>query len=568
MDGSLFIGGNILSLIKKKNKDIRIIPLGGVGEIAKNMYIVEVDDEMFMLDAGLMFPEDEMLGVDIVIPDIQYVIENKERLKGIFLTHGHEHAIGAVSYVLEQIDAPVYGSKLTIALVKEAMKARNIKKKVRYYTVNHDSIMRFKNVNVSFFNTTHSIPDSLGVCIHTSYGSIVYTGEFKFDQSLHGHYAPDLKRMAEIGDEGVFALISDSTEAEKSGYNTPENIIEHHMYDAFAKVKGRLIVSCYASNFVRIQQVLNIASQLNRKVSFLGRSLESSFNIARKMGYFDIPKDLLIPINEVENYPKNEVIIIATGMQGEPVEALSQMARKKHKIMNIEEGDSIFLAITASANMEVIIADTLNELVRAGAHIIPSNKKIHASSHGCMEELKMMLNIMKPEYFVPVQGEFKMQIAHAKLAAETGVAPEKIFLVEKGDVISYNGKDMILNEKVQSGNILIDGIGVGDVGNIVLRDRHLLAEDGIFIAVVTLDPKNRRIAAGPEIQSRGFVYVRESEELLKEAEEKVRKIVEEGLQEKRIEWSEIKQNMRDQISKLLFESTKRRPMIIPVISEI
>lgn len=568
MDGSLFIGGNILSLIKKKNKDIRIIPLGGVGEIAKNMYIVEVDDEMFMLDAGLMFPEDEMLGVDIVIPDIQYVIENKERLKGIFLTHGHEHAIGAVSYVLEQIDAPVYGSKLTIALVKEAMKARNIKKKVRYYTVNHDSIMRFKNVNVSFFNTTHSIPDSLGVCIHTSYGSIVYTGEFKFDQSLHGHYAPDLKRMAEIGDEGVFALISDSTEAEKPGYNTPENIIEHHMYDAFAKVKGRLIVSCYASNFVRIQQVLNIASQLNRKVSFLGRSLESSFNIARKMGYFDIPKDLLIPINEVENYPKNEVIIIATGMQGEPVEALSQMARKKHKIMNIEEGDSIFLAITASANMEVIIADTLNELVRAGAYIIPNNKKIHASSHGCMEELKMMLNIMKPEYFVPVQGEFKMQIAHAKLAAETGVAPEKIFLVEKGDVISYNGKDMILNEKVQSGNILIDGIGVGDVGNIVLRDRHLLAEDGIFIAVVTLDPKNRRIAAGPEIQSRGFVYVRESEELLKEAEEKVRKIVEEGLQEKRIEWSEIKQNMRDQISKLLFESTKRRPMIIPVISEI
>ncbi|MEW4384337.1 ribonuclease J [Staphylococcus epidermidis] len=557
-----------MSLIKKKNKDIRIIPLGGVGEIAKNMYIVEVDDEMFMLDAGLMFPEDEMLGVDIVIPDIQYVIENKERLKGIFLTHGHEHAIGAVSYVLEQIDAPVYGSKLIIALVKEAMKARNIKKKVRYYTVNHDSIMRFKNVNVSFFNTTHSIPDSLGVCIHTSYGSIVYTGEFKFDQSLHGHYAPDLKRMAEIGDEGVFALISDSTEAEKPGYNTSENIIEHHMYDAFAKVKGRLIVSCYASNFVRIQQVLNIASQLNRKVSFLGRSLESSFNIARKMGYFDIPKDLLIPINEVENHPKNEVIIIATGMQGEPVEALSQMARKKHKIMNIEEGDSIFLAITASANMEVIIADTLNELVRAGAHIIPNNKKIHASSHGCMEELKMMLNIMKPEYFVPVQGEFKMQIAHAKLAAETGVAPEKIFLVEKGDVISYNGKDMILNEKVQSGNILIDGIGVGDVGNIVLRDRHLLAEDGIFIAVVTLDPKNRRIAAGPEIQSRGFVYVRESEELLKEAEEKVRKIVEEGLQEKRIEWSEIKQNMRDQISKLLFESTKRRPMIIPVISEI
>ncbi len=557
-----------MSLIKKKNKDIRIIPLGGVGEIAKNMYIVEVDDEMFMLDAGLMFPEDEMLGVDIVIPDIQYVIENKEKLKGIFLTHGHEHAMGAVSYILEQVDAPVYGSKLTIALVKESMKSRNINKKVRYYSVNHESVMRFKNVNISFFNTTHSIPDSLGICIHTSYGSIVYTGEFKFDQSLSGQYSPDFKRMAEIGEEGVFALISDSTEAEKPGYNTPENVIEHHMYDAFAKVNGRLIVSCYASNFIRIQQVLNIASQLNRKVSFLGRSLESSFNIARKMGYFDIPKDLLIPISEVENYPKNEVIIIATGMQGEPVEALSQMAQQKHKITNIEKGDSVFLAITASANMEVIIANTLNELVRAGAHIIPNNKKIHASSHGCMEELKMMINIMKPEYFIPVQGEFKMQIAHAKLAAEAGVAPEKIFLVEKGDVINYDGTNMVLNEKVPSGNILIDGIGVGDVGNIVLRDRHLLAEDGIFIAVVTLDPKNRRIAAGPEIQSRGFVYVRESEDLLKEAEEKVREIVEAGLQEKRIEWSDIKQNMRDKISKLLFESTKRRPMIIPVISEI
>lgn len=557
-----------MNLVKKKNKNIRIIPLGGVGEIAKNMYIVEVDDEMFMLDAGLMFPEDEMLGVDIVIPDIQYVLEHKHKIKGIFLTHGHEHAIGAVSYVLEQIDAPVYGSKLTIGLVKESLKARKIDKKIRYYVVNNESVMRFKGVNVTFFNTTHSIPDSLGVCIHTSYGAIVYTGEFKFDQSLHEHYAPDLKKMTEIGEAGVFALLSDSTEAEKPGYNTPENVIESHMFDAFTKVRGRLIVSCYASNFIRIQQVLNIASKLNRKVSFLGRSLESSFNIARKMGYFNIPKDLLIPITEVENYPNNEVIIIATGTQGEPIEALSQMARQKHKIMNIQKGDSVFLAITASANMEVIIGNTLNELVRAGAHILPNNKKIHASSHGCMEELKMMLNIMKPEYFIPVQGEFKMQIAHAKLASESGVAPEKIFLAESGDVINFDGTDMLLNEKVHAGNVLIDGIGVGDVGNIVLRDRHLLAEDGIFIAVVTLDPKNKRIAAGPEIQSRGFVYVRESEALLKEAEEKVREIVEAGLQEKRIEWSEIKQNMRDQISKLLFESTKRRPMIIPVISEI
>ncbi|WP_239700386.1 ribonuclease J [Mammaliicoccus sp. D-M17] len=557
-----------MSLIKKKNDKIRIIPLGGVGEIAKNMYIVEVDEEMFMLDAGLMFPEDEMLGVDVVIPDIQYVFENKEKLKGIFLSHGHEDSIGAVSYILEKLDAPVYGSRLTIALVKDHMKARKINKKVRYYTVNKDSVMRFKNVNVTFFNTTHSIPDSLGVCIHTSYGSIVYTGEFKFDQSLQGAYAPDIAKMTEIGQNGVFALISDSTEAEKPGYNVPENVIESHIVDEFAKANGRIIVSCYASNFIRIQQVLNAASKLNRKVSFLGRSLESSFNVARKLGYFNIPENLLVPIHDISKYPKNEMIIIATGMQGEPIEALGQMAQQRHPIMNILEGDNVYISTTASANMEVIIGQTLNELVKAGAHIMPNNKKTHASSHGCMEELKMMLNLMKPEYFIPVQGEFKMQIAHAKLAAETGVNPEKIFLLEKGDVVNFDGEKMLANEKVTAGNVLIDGIGVGDVGNIVLRDRHLLAEDGIFIAVVTLDPKNRKIVGGPEIQSRGFVYVRESEELLNDASEKVREIVEEGLLQKKIEWSEMKQNMRDKLGKYLYEQTKRRPMIIPIISEI
>ena len=557
-----------MSLIKKKNDKIRIIPLGGVGEIAKNMYIVEVDEEMFMLDAGLMFPEDEMLGVDVVIPDIQYVIENKDKLKGIFLSHGHEDSIGAVSYILEKLDAPVYGSRLTIALVKDHMKARKINKKVRYYTVNKDSVMRFKNVNVTFFNTTHSIPDSLGVCIHTSYGAIVYTGEFKFDQSLQGAYAPDIAKMTEIGQNGVFALISDSTEAEKPGYNVPENVIESHMVDEFAKANGRIIVSCYASNFIRIQQVLNAASKLNRKVSFLGRSLESSFNVARKLGYFNIPENLLVPVHDISKYPKNELIIIATGMQGEPIEALGQMAQQRHPILNILEGDNVYISTTASANMEVIIGQTLNELVKAGAHIMPNNKKTHASSHGCMEELKMMLNLMKPEYFIPVQGEFKMQIAHAKLAAETGVDPEKIFLLEKGDVVNFDGEKMIANEKVTAGNVLIDGIGVGDVGNIVLRDRHLLAEDGIFIAVVTLDPKNRKIVGGPEIQSRGFVYVRESEELLNDASEKVREIVEEGLLQKKIEWSEMKQNMRDKLVKYLYEQTKRRPMIIPIISEI
>ncbi|TDM34587.1 ribonuclease J2 [Macrococcoides canis] len=557
-----------MNLVKKENEHIKMTPLGGVGEIAKNMYIVEVDDEMFMLDAGLMFPEDEMLGIDVVIPDINYVIENKAKLKGIFLSHGHVDAIGALKYIMNQIDAPIYGSRLTIALVKDRMKEANINKKIKYYTVNNDSIMRFKNVNVSFFSTSHSIPDSLGIVIHTSHGAIVYTGEFKFDQSLSGSYRPDITKMGQIGDNGVLMLISDSTEAEKPGYNTPENVIESHINDEFAKANGRIIVSCYASNFIRIQQVLNSAARNNRKVSFLGKSLESSFNTARKLGYFDIKEQLLIPIKDVEKYPKNEVIIIATGTQGEPIEALAQMALNKHSILNIEEGDTVFITTTPSSNMEVILGSTINHLVKAGAKVVPTNKKIHASGHGCMEELKLMLNLMKPTYFVPVQGEFKMQIAHAKLAAEAGVLPEHIFLLEKGDCLNFDGEHMHANEKVTAGNVLIDGIGVGDVGNIVLRDRRLLSEDGIFIAVVTIDPKNRVIAAGPQIQSRGFVYVRESENLLKEAEEKVRAIVEDGLTKNKIEWAEIKQEMRDKLSKLLYEHTKRRPMIIPVISEI
>ena len=557
-----------MNLVKKENEHIKMTPLGGVGEIAKNMYIVEVDDEMFMLDAGLMFPEDEMLGIDVVIPDINYVLENKEKLKGIFLSHGHVDAIGALKYIMNQIDAPIYGSRLTIALVKDRMKDAKINKKIKYYTVNNDSVMRFKNVNVSFFSTSHSIPDSLGIVIHTSHGAIVYTGEFKFDQSLSGSYRPDITKMGQIGDNGVLMLISDSTEAEKPGYNTPENVIESHINDEFAKAKGRIIVSCYASNFIRIQQVLNSAARNNRKVSFLGKSLESSFNIARKLGYFDIKEQLLIPIKDVEKYPKNEVIIIATGTQGEPIEALAQMAMNKHNILNIEEGDTVFITTTPSSNMEVILGSTINHLVKAGAHVVPTNKKIHASGHGCMEELKLMLNLMKPTYFVPVQGEFKMQIAHAKLAAEAGVLPEHIFLLEKGDCLNFDGEHMLPNEKVTAGNVLIDGIGVGDVGNIVLRDRRLLSEDGIFIAVVTIDPKNRTIVAGPQIQSRGFVYVRESEALLKEAEEKVQAIVEEGLTKNKIEWAEIKQEMRDKLSKLLYEHTKRRPMIIPVISEI
>jgi len=562
------LGGNILNLVKKENQHIRMIPLGGVGEIAKNMYIVEVDDEMFMLDAGLMFPEDEMLGIDVVIPDINYVIENKDKLKGIFLSHGHQDAIGALRYIIDRVDAPIYGSRLTIAIVKDQMREAKVTKKIKYYTVNNNSIMRFKNVNVSFFSTTHSIPDSLGIVIHTSQGAVVYTGEFKFDQSMTGAYAPDITKMGQIGNKGVLMLISDSTEAEKPGYNTPENVIESHIVDEFAKAQGRIIVSCYASNFIRIQQVLNAAARLNRKVSFLGKSLESSFNIARKLGYFDIKEQLLVPIKDVEKYPKNELIIISTGSQGEPIEGLGQMALQKHSILNIEEGDTVFITTTPSSNMEVILGSTINHLVKAGAKVIPTNKKIHASGHGCMEELKLMLNLMKPTYFVPVQGEFKMQIAHAKLAAEAGVLPEHIFLLEKGDVINYDGERMVANEKVPAGNVLIDGIGVGDVGNIVIRDRQQLSKEGVLIVVLTLDKQRCSVLSGPDLVSRGFVYVRDSEALMNEAQNRVKAVLERCEAGSITEWSVIKSQVREALGKFLYEKTGRRPMILPIIMEV
>lgn len=552
----------------KKEAKVKITPLGGVGEIAKNMYVVEVEDEMFILDAGLMFPEDEMLGVDIVIPDITYIQENKQKLKGIFLSHGHEDSIGAIPYIIESLNVPIYGSKLTLALVKDRLKAKGVNKKVKFYTINSQSRMKFKNAEMVFFETSHSIPDSYGVSIETKYGSIVYTGEFKFDQSLTGEYGYNMAKMYDVAKKDVLALISDSTEAERRGYNTPENIIEEHILDGFARARGRIIVSCYASNFVRIQQVLTNAAKTRRKVSFLGRTLESSFKVARNMGYFDIPEGLLVPSHEIGDYPDNEVVIIATGSQGEPIEALGRMSRGQHEVTNIKEGDIVYILTTPSSSMEVILYSTMNELVKAGAHVATPEQNIHASGHGMSEELKTMLNVMKPKHFIPVQGEFKMQIAHAKLAAETGVAPENIFLLEKGDIVSYDGDKMISADKVTAGNVLIDGSGVGDVGNIVLRDRRLLSEDGIFIAVVTIDPKKRRIMAGPEIQSRGFVYVKESEDLLKEAEQRVYNIVLESMDEKKLEWSTLKQSIRDDLGKYLYDNTKRRPMIIPIISEI
>lgn len=554
-------------MTKTKNEVIRIIPLGGVGEIGKSMYVIEIDEELFVVDSGLMFPEDEMLGIDIVIPDITYLEENKERVKGIFLTHGHEDAIGSLAYLLKKVKAPVYGSKLTIALAKEHLKEMPAPHQVKFFEVSNKSRMNFNTTYVTFFHTTHSIPDSLGIVFHTSEGAIVHTGEFKFDQSAQGKFKPDLAKMAQLGEEGVFILLSDSTEAERPGYTTSEAVIAERLAKTFHSAPGRILIAVYASNFIRVQQVFTQAQASFRKVAIVGKSLEKVVQLGMNLGYLDIDEETLIPVSDIHKYEDDEIIIIATGNQGEPLEALDKIVRKHHRDIKIKNSDTVLITFTPSPGMEVQMYNTMNQIAKAGANVLSADKKVHVSGHGSQEDLKLMLNLMKPKYFVPIQGEYRMLIAHSKIAQTLGMQKSQIFIADKGDIVEYKNGKMRMSGRVQAGNVLIDGIGVGDVGNIVLRDRKLLSQDGIFIVVVTLNRAQKKIASGPEILSRGFVYVRESEELMVEASDIARNVIEKYVNKDTFEWTNIKQEIRDTLNQYLFQKTKRRPMIIPIIME-
>ncbi|MBT2725900.1 ribonuclease J [Bacillus sp. ISL-75] len=555
-------------MVQKINDSIKLITLGGIGEIGKNMYLVEVDKDIFIIDAGLMFPEEEMLGIDIVIPDITYLKENKDRVKAIFLTHGHEDHIGALSYVLRQLDVPVYGTKLTLALANAKLKEQDYFGKTNFIEVDSDTIINLDAVDVSFFRTNHSIPDSVGVCIHTSEGIIVYTGDFKFDQAATKLYKPEIGKMASIGEQGVLCLLSDSTEAEKPGYTASEAIVEREMSNAFYNAPGRIIAACFASDINRIQHIFNAANENGRKVAVVGKSLERIYHIALDLGYLEVAEDLIIPISEIKNYQDREIVVLMTGSQGEPIEALQKMAKQIDKVINIQKGDTVLIAASPLRGSEVFLFKTVDMLFRAGANVISGKRTIHVSSHGSQEELKFMINLMKPKYLIPVHGEYRMLKAHRKLAMECGLTDEQILIPDRGDILEMKDGNLALAGKVPSGNILIDGIGVGDVGNIVLRDRRLLSQDGILIVVVTLTKQDRKIAAGPEIISRGFVYVRESEKLMDDSTNLVRDIVERNIAKDSFEWSSLKQDIREELNRNLYEKTKRRPMILPIIMEI
>lgn len=565
-----FEGGKHLS--KKMQEKLLVFALGGVGEIGKNMYVVQYSNDIVVVDAGLKFPEEDMLGIDIVIPDISYLTENRDKVKAILITHGHEDHIGGLSYVLKQLNVPVYGTKLTLGLIEGKLKEAGLLGETKRIVIDADSEVQLGTIRASFFKTNHSIPDSIGVALDTPEGTIVHTGDFKFDYTpVNGQYA-DLKRMAEIGKKGVLALLSDSTNAERPGFTPSEKNVGEELEDIFHKSSQRVVVATFASNVHRIQQVINAAIATKRFVAVVGRSMVNVVTIASDLGYLHIPDGMIIEPEEVNKLAADRVVILCTGSQGEPMSALTRMARSTHRKVDILPGDTVIIAATPIPGNERYVGRTVDELFRLGAHVIygpGSISGVHVSGHGSQEELKLMLNLIKPKYFIPIHGEYRMLRQHAQLGEAVGIERSRIFVVENGETVEFQGGLARKGSKVPAGNILIDGLGVGDVGNIVLRDRKLLSQDGILVVVVTLSKQDGgSIVSGPDIISRGFVYVRESEGLLDEATKIVTSTLNKLMHDKVNEWASLKTNVKDALGRFLYEQTRRRPMILPIIMEV
>ncbi len=546
-----------------------IIPLGGLGEIGKNMTAYVYGNDMIVVDAGLKFPEEEMLGIDIVIPDITFLVENKQKFRGLFLTHGHEDHIGGLAYVLKSLQVPVYATRLTLGLVEGKLREHGILDQAKLIPITNESEIRLGNFTVSCFYVNHSIPDAVGFAIDTPEGVVVQTGDFKFDQTpVDGRHA-DYAKMTGLGARGVLALLSDSTNAERAGFTMSERTVGATIDDVFRAASGRVILATFASNIHRLQQVINAAERTGRKVAVVGRSMVNNITVAKDLGYLQVAPSTLIEPDDLSRYDAREVALLTTGSQGEPMSALTRMARATHRKVEIHPGDTVIIASSPIPGNEKSISRTIDQLFRIGAHVIyQSVSGVHVSGHGSQEELKLMLNFIRPKYFVPVHGEFRMQNRHAQLAEATGVNPDNIFIMDIGDVLEFQGGVARLGGKVQAGAVMIDGLGVGDVGNIVLRDRKLLSQDGILVVVVTLSKQTRSVLSGPDIISRGFVYVRESEELLDEASRIVSATLQRLMTDNVSDWSGLKTGVRDALSRYLYEQTRRRPMVLPIIMEV
>ncbi len=553
----------------KAQQKLQIIPLGGLGEIGKNMTVVRYGDEMIVIDAGLMFPDDDMLGIDLVIPDISYLVENKDMVKAIVLTHGHEDHIGALPYVMKQLsDVPVYGTQLTLGILEGRLRENGVSSN-NLVTVQAGDTIRAACFQIGFIRVSHSIADSVGLAIKTPVGTVVHTGDFKFDQTPVDGKVMDFQKFAEVGEDGVLVLMADSTNAERPGFTMSERSVGQAFDASFRSAKGRIIIATFSSNVHRIQQVVESACKYNRKVAVLGRSMVNVVNISLELGYLDIPEGVLIDIDEIRNYPSSQVVIVTTGSQGEPMSALTRMAKSDHRKVDIAPDDTIIISATPIPGNEKLVSQTIDCLLKLGANVIYERTSgIHVSGHASQEELKMMHNLIRPKFFIPVHGEYRHLVKHAKIAQELGMPKENVFIAENGNVLEFTQEKGAIAGKVTAGKILVDGLGVGDVGNIVLRDRRQLSQDGILIIVLTMDKASGMIVAGPDIVSRGFVYVRESEALMEEAREKVKQALDKCEENHISEWSAIKSNVRDALGRYLYERTKRRPMILPIIMEI
>ncbi|MHB1125534.1 MAG: ribonuclease J [Bacillota bacterium] len=548
---------------------LAIIPLGGMGEIGKNMMVVKYGNNILVIDSGLIVPEDDLLGIDVVIPDIAYLLENREMVRGILLTHGHEDHIGALPYVLKELNVPVYGTKLTLGLLQGKLKEANLHGSAKLNVVKPKDTLKIGPFNVEFIRVSHSVADAVAIAIHTPVGTIVHTGDFKFDHTPVDGEVTDFFKFAQLGENGVLVLLSDSTNVERPGYTMSESAVGQTFDETFHQCKERIIVASFSSNVHRLQQAITTAHKYNRKVAVVGRSMVNVVAVASELGYLTIPEDTLVDLEEAINLPKHQVVILTTGSQGEPMSALTRMAMSDHRRVDIVPGDTVIISATPIPGNEKMVARTVDHLFKQGANVIhEAISGIHVSGHASQEELKMMLNLVRPKFFVPIHGEYRMQVKHAHLAQELGILPENIIVAENGQILEFSKRKGHVAGRVTAGRVLVDGLGVGDVGNIVLRDRKQLSQDGILIVVVTLNKDTGAVVAGPDIVSRGFVYVRESEELLEEAKERVRLALEKCGEKKVVEWSSIKSNVRDLLGKFLYEKTRRRPMILPIIMEI
>ncbi|WP_125579744.1 ribonuclease J [Levilactobacillus cerevisiae] len=548
---------------------IKIIPFGGVRENGKNMYAVDVNGGIYILDCGLKYPENELLGIDVVIPDWDYLRENKDRIVAVFLTHGHADAIGALPYFLTEFNVPVFGSEMTIALAKIGVAAEPKDKNYDdFHIIDEKTEIDFGDVTVSFFSTTHSIPESLGIDLKTDEGQIIYTGDFKFDQTAKPGYQTDYARLGAIGQAGVLAVLSDSANAENPAMNASEQTIAEDIEETFHYREGRVVVACVASNILRIQQVFDAATKTGRKVCLTGQDLEKIVNTAMKLGKLVFNDDLLVTMDQLDQLSPAETVILQTGKMGEPIKAIQRMANKQEKDLNIQEGDLVYITTTPSHAMDTQVAQTRDMIYRAGGEVKAISDDLNSSGHAYKRDLQLMLNLLKPKYLVPIQGEYRLLNAHADAAQELGMPADHIFILAKGDVLTYDQGKMGLGEGITVSDTMIDGIGVGDIGNIVLRDRKVLADDGIFIAVVTIDRKKKQIVADPKITSRGFVYVKANKDLMQESAQIIRKAVQNNLDNKEFDWGHLKQDVREHLSHYLFEQTHRRPVILPVIMEV